>query len=57
MLVSWFYENLPLFFFVSHSFLHYHIGDDLQDLQSALLAEELVALFFAWNVTQRVLRT
>ena len=29
MLASWFYQSLPLFSFVLHSFLPYHVGDDL----------------------------
>ena len=30
MLASWFYQSLPLFSFVVHSFLHYCVDDDLR---------------------------
>jgi len=30
VLASWFYRNLLLFSFVLHSFLPYHVGDDLR---------------------------
>jgi len=29
VLETWFYQNIPLFFFVYHSFLSYFAGDDL----------------------------
>ena len=53
-----------LFFFVLHSSLHYCVCDDLQYVRyirlqcktwiSAVLARELLMLFFAWNVCQSV---
>ena len=53
----------PLFCFESLSFLHCHINNNLwcgcivasvQNLVTAWLAEALLTLFLAWNVTQHV---
>ena len=45
---------LILTFVVIHSFLHNHVGDDLQykGYGFAVLARALFMLFFAWNVAQ-----
>jgi len=57
--------KLTLFSFVLHSFLHCHIGDDLQYTHynfwcrtwaNAVLAEVLLMLFFAQNVAQIIQR-
>ena len=58
VLESWFYSSLPLFSFVFHSFLPYHVGDHLlyacygfgADLDSAVLEGAFLRLFFAWTV-------
>ena len=57
MLASRFYQSSPLFSFVFHSFLPYHVGDDMWYACNgfgvgAVLAGALVVLFFAWNGSQ-----
>ena len=58
VLESRFYQSLPLFSFMLHSFLPYHVGDHLPyacygfgaDLDSAVLEGAFLRLFFAWTV-------
>ena len=61
MHASLFYQSLPLFLFVLHSFLHCRVGEDLWYARygfgirlALVLAGALLTLFFAWNVASRV---
>ena len=58
-LASWFYQSLPLFSIVLHSFLHYCVGDNLQCTcygfsECTVLVGVLGKLFFAWNIIQSI---